>query len=64
MPRCMKKGKRMKLRHNGLMALLVGIWSAAALAEAWRLSPDQRYTSIERFEAIQSLGSEKTRTLF
>ena len=23
----------MKLRHNGLMALLVGIWSAAALAE-------------------------------
>jgi rare lipoprotein A len=27
------KGKRMKLRHNGLMALLVGTWSAAALAE-------------------------------
>jgi rare lipoprotein A len=29
----MKKEKRMKLRHNGIMALLVGIWSAAALAE-------------------------------
>jgi adenylate cyclase len=38
--------------------------AAAALAEAWRLSPDQRYTSIERFETIQSLGSEKTRSLF
>ncbi len=37
--------------------------AAVALAEAWRLSPDQRYTSIERFETIQSLGSAKTRSL-
>jgi len=38
--------------------------AAASLAEARRLSPDQRYTSIERFEAIQFLGSEKTRAIF
>jgi adenylate cyclase len=37
--------------------------AAVALAEAWRLSPDQRYMSIERFETIQSLGSGKTRSL-
>src|SRR4029077_16992072 len=38
--------------------------AAAALAEAWGLSPDQRYTSIERFQMIQPLGSEKARSLF
>ena len=38
--------------------------ATVALAEAWRLSHDQRYTSIERFETIQSLGSAKSRSLF
>jgi len=33
------------------------------LAEAHRLSPDRRYLSIARFEAIQSLGSPRTREL-
>jgi TolB-like protein/class 3 adenylate cyclase/Flp pilus assembly protein TadD len=37
--------------------------AAMALAAARRLSPDNRYASIARFGAVQSLGSLKIRTL-
>jgi rare lipoprotein A len=53
----MKKEKRMKLRHNGIMALLVGIWSAAALAEVPAPdSPAARHEA-QRLAGLPPVGS-------
>jgi peptidoglycan lytic transglycosylase len=52
-----KKEKRMKLRHNSLMALLAVTWSAAALAEIPAPDSPEARREAERLAGLPPIGS-------